>query len=76
MTCPYLTQVTMVFCQAAPVKKLIPSDRVSTASACEAAGYRACPLFREAVARAHETMEEVDQEEKDLHPADEKGATS
>jgi len=75
MTCPYLTQVTMVFCQAAPVKKLIPTDRVSTASACEADAYRACPLFREAVARAHETMEEVDQEEKDLHPAEEKGAT-
>jgi hypothetical protein len=65
----------MVFCQAAPVKKLIPTDRVSTASACEADAYRACPLFREAVARAHETMEEVDQEEKDLHPAEEKGAT-
>jgi tRNA U34 5-methylaminomethyl-2-thiouridine-forming methyltransferase MnmC len=74
MTCPYLTQVTMVFCQAAPVKKLIPTDRVSTASACEADAYRACPLFREALARAHQTIEEVEEEEKALHPAEEKGA--
>lgn len=74
MTCPYLTQVTMVFCQAAPVKKLIPTDRVSTASACEAEGYRGCPLFREAVARANQTIEEVEEEEKDSHTAAEKGA--
>jgi hypothetical protein len=64
----------MVFCQAAPVKKLIPTDRVSTASACEADGYGGCALFREALARAHRTVEEVEEEEKDLHPAGEKGA--
>jgi hypothetical protein len=64
----------MVFCQAAPVKKLIPTDRVSTASACEAEGYRDCPLFRESVALAHQTIEEVEAEEKDLQPAEEKGA--
>ena len=51
MSCPYLTEVTMVYCEVSPVKKLIPSDRVSTASLCEADSYTACPLYREALAR-------------------------
>ncbi len=62
MTCPYLAEVTMVFCQAAPLKKLIPSDRISTASACEAEHYRNCPLYREAVARARHEIEELEGE--------------
>lgn len=53
MRCPYLAEVTMVFCRMSPQKKLIPSDRIATASACEAEGYHACPLYRAAVARAH-----------------------
>jgi hypothetical protein len=73
MTCPYLTQVTMVFCQASPVKKLIPTDRVSTASSCEA-GYQGCPLYREALVRLHRTVEEVEAEEKAFEIAEEKGA--
>ncbi len=73
MTCPYLSEVTMVFCQASPLKKLIPSDRVSTASACEAEQYRACPLYREAVARAVQVIEEHEEESR---PAVEKGAPS
>jgi hypothetical protein len=71
MTCPYLTQVTMVFCQATPLKKLIPSDRVSTASACEGDAYRVCPLYRDALARALHTIEEVEAEE--THSAAPKG---
>ena len=46
MTCPYLTEVTMVFCQASPQKKLIPIDRISTASTCEGDGFSACALYR------------------------------
>ena len=64
MTCPYLTQVTMVFCQATPLKKLIPSDRVSTASACEGDAYGVCPLYRDALARALHTIEDVEAEER------------
>ncbi len=64
MTCPYLAEVTMVFCQASPLKKLIPSDRISTASACEAEKYRNCPLYREAVARARHEFEELEEESK------------
>jgi methylphosphotriester-DNA--protein-cysteine methyltransferase len=74
MTCPYLTEVTMVFCRASPAKKLIPTDRVSTASSCEAEGYRACPLYCDATARAHLTIEKLEEEEKGLHPEVEKGA--
>ena len=73
MTCPYLTEVTMVFCQASPQKKLIPSDRISTASACEAEGYRACPLFRSAMTRALHVIEE--HEEESIHGV-EKGEQS
>jgi hypothetical protein len=50
MSCPYLTEVTMCFCRAFPVKKLVPVDRVITDSACEGE-YGGCPVFREAVAR-------------------------
>ncbi len=73
MTCPYLTEVTMVFCQASPQKKLIPSDRISTASACEAEGYHRCPLYRAVVARAFHVIEEHDEESI---PAVEKGEQS
>ncbi len=52
MPCPYLTEVTMVYCRASPVRKLIPSDRVSTASHCDTECYGTCPLFVEALARA------------------------
>lgn len=63
MSCPYLTQVTMVFCQASPQKKLIPSDRVSTASACESESFGGCPLYRDTMRRALHVIEEHDHEE-------------
>ncbi len=75
MTCPYLTEVAMVFCHASPQRKLIPSDRISTASACEEEAYRACPLYREAVARALHVIEEHEEEETSS-PAVEKGERS
>ena len=82
MSCPYLTEVTMVFCQASPVKKLIPSDRISTASACEGDDYKTCPLYRESLARALHVIEEHDRESKEAgsapkpNPEVEKGAPS
>jgi hypothetical protein len=51
MTCPYLKEVSMVFCRAYPVKKLVPIDQVSTASRCEGGQFERCPLFVEANAR-------------------------
>ncbi len=51
MSCPYLTEVTMAFCRAYPVKKLVPSERVLTESACDGECYAKCPVYREATAR-------------------------
>jgi hypothetical protein len=51
MSCPYLTEVTMCFCRAYPVRKLVPSGRVLTESACEGESYGGCPVFREALTR-------------------------
>ncbi len=73
MRCPYLAEVTMLFCQTAPIKKLIPSDRVVTGSPCDAEQYRGCPLYCEALARAARVIE---QHEKDPRHAVEKGETS
>jgi hypothetical protein len=64
MSCPYLTEVTMVFCQASPQKKLIPTDRISTASACEGEAFNGCALYREALARALHTIEDLETELK------------
>jgi hypothetical protein len=52
MTCPYRKEVSMVFCRAYPVKKLVPIDRVNTASSCEGESFTACPLYAEAAARS------------------------
>jgi hypothetical protein len=57
MTCPYLKEVTMVFCRAYPVKKLVPLDRVTTECTCEGNAFRECPLFREAHERAEKSAE-------------------
>lgn len=58
MSCPYLAEITMVYCRASPVRKLIPSDRVSTASHCDGESFGTCPLFVEALARAGESVRE------------------
>jgi hypothetical protein len=52
MTCPYRKEVSMVFCRAYPVRKLVPIDRVTTASSCDGDCYQVCPLFTEAAARS------------------------
>jgi hypothetical protein len=70
MTCPYLKEVSMVFCRAYPVKKPVPIDRVTTASTCEGDAFKGCPLFCEALARAGRSVEE----EHPSHPAAPKGA--
>ena len=71
MTCPYLKEISMVFCRAYPVKKPVPIDRITTASTCEGETFKECPLFREALARAGRSPTE------DAHPsaAGPKGAT-
>jgi hypothetical protein len=74
MSCPYLKEVTMVFCRAYPVHKPVPLDRVTTASTCEGRGFEECPLFKDAAARARRSVEEPEE----LPPAadETKGARS
>lgn len=54
MSCPHLHTVTMSFCSAFPVRKLVPTDRMVTESACEGEAYAACPFFRDLLARGNE----------------------
>jgi hypothetical protein len=70
MTCPYLKEVSMVFCRAYPVKKPVPIDRVTTSSTCEGE-FKQCPLFRDALSRADRSSAE----EEHPSPAAPKGAT-
>ncbi len=72
MTCPYLKEVSMVFCRAYPVKKPVPIDRVTTASTCEGDAFRGCSLFRDALERADRSAHES----TTPPPAGPKGATS
>ncbi len=71
MTCPYLKEVSMVFCRAYPVKKLVPIDHVTTESTC-AGEFSDCPLYREARARAERSVEDVHEPKGNEGP---KGAT-
>lgn len=72
MTCPYLKEVSVVFCRAYPVKKPVPIDRITTASTCEGDAFKGCPLFRDALARAGKSAAE---EESSSQPAASKGVT-
>jgi len=51
MSCPHLKEVVMLFCDAYPVKKMLPLDRIATAHPCLGPDFETCPLFRELVAR-------------------------
>ncbi len=51
MSCPYLKEVVMLYCQAYPVKKLIPLDRIASAEPCLGYEYESCPLFRDVMTR-------------------------
>ena len=58
MSCPYLKEVVMLFCQAYPVKKMVPLDRLASGDPCLGKDFSQCPMFKELVARlqAAETM--------------------
>ena len=51
MSCPYLKEVVMLYCQAYPVKKLIPLDRIASAEPCLGHEFEACPLFKDVLSR-------------------------
>lgn len=55
MSCPFLKEVVMLYCDACPFRKMLPLDRLVSASPCLAENHEQCPLYREALARAHGT---------------------
>lgn len=50
MACPHLKEVVMLFCDAYPMKKMLPLDRIATADPC-LCGFEGCPIFKEVLAR-------------------------
>jgi hypothetical protein len=54
MSCPHLKEVVMLFCQAYPVKKMVPLDRLASADPCLGGDFQNCPIFRELTARLQE----------------------
>jgi hypothetical protein len=50
MTCPYLKEVVMLYCDACPFKKMVPFDHLVSVSPCIAQEYQTCRHFMEAVA--------------------------
>lgn len=75
MSCPYLTQVTVVFCRAVPVKKFVPTDRLTTSSTCEGDCYLHCPTYRETLERAGQEIRDFEAETSGP-PEGKKGAQS
>jgi hypothetical protein len=62
MSCPYLHHVSMSFCSAFPVRKLVPTERMVTESACEGEAFDACPVFRDLRARGAEAARRAPEE--------------
>jgi hypothetical protein len=56
MTCPYFKEVTMVFCDAAPLKKMVPADRVVQSGHCSCGEYEQCAVFLEAMTRLKKAL--------------------
>jgi hypothetical protein len=49
MPCPYLKEVVMLYCDAYHIKKMVPLDRLVSASPCLAQDFGGCPMFQDAV---------------------------
>jgi len=47
MTCPYLKEVVMLYCDACPIKKMVPLDHIASAGPCLLQDYKSCPLYQE-----------------------------
>lgn len=50
MACPYLREAVMLSCDACPIRKMLPLDRIATANPC-LGEFQNCPVFKEVVAR-------------------------
>jgi hypothetical protein len=52
MTCPYLKEVVMLYCDACPFKKMVPLDHLVSVSPCLSQDFQSCRHLIEAVATA------------------------
>ena len=68
MSCPHLAFVTMSFCRAYPVKKLVPAEGASLASTCAGDGYESCPAFEDASRRPAALARSADSSSRDVPP--------
>ena len=57
MSCPYLKEVVMLFCSGYPVRKMVPLDRIVSASPCLTQDFERCPLYCELLARIEQTAQ-------------------
>lgn len=73
MSCPYLKEVVMLFCDAYPVKKMVPLDRIATAQPCLGHDFEACPMFRELIARLAANDQAADAVPSPTTPCQEEG---
>jgi hypothetical protein len=46
MPCPHLKEVVMVYCDAFPVKKMVPLDRLVSADPCLTQHFGRCPFYQ------------------------------
>ena len=51
MSCPYLKEVVMLYCSGFPVRKMVPLDRIVSASPCLTQDFNGCPLYHEILTR-------------------------
>lgn len=52
--CPFLKEVVMLYCDACPVKKLLPRNQVVSIGPCANTDHERCPLYQEMVRGASE----------------------
>ena len=57
MACPYLREAVMLSCDACPIKKMLPLDRIATANPC-LGEFHSCPMFKEVMARLSAAQDE------------------
>lgn len=56
--CPFLKEVTMLYCDACPQRKLLPRDQIVSSSPCLAQDFTRCPLFLEFMRRTRDAVED------------------
>jgi hypothetical protein len=57
MPCPHLKEVVMVYCDAFPVKKMVPLDRLVSADPCLTQHFERCPFYGQCAAEPAEKGE-------------------